>query len=319
MERLGTHEATRPPTWDLARGATPIDPAPENPPLRRLAKRGLARPPRSGPQPAWGADAASDALIEDPEERLARLAGAVGPLRRVLAAIAERLISTKAPERLCYARLGDYARERPGLSARQLQELARVHRALAGLPALERALLANELPWSKVRLLARVATEQDEQAWIARARALPTRRLEQEVRRSARSLGAEDPDDALPEKRVTLRCTPAVREKWGLVREMAERVAGQRLRAGEALEFLVAEVFSAISIDPAFTERPEEAPARRRRRSQGVAPPGSCRAGSRRSPRGSARPMPSSSIGVCAAPSGSSRRSTRRLRRCCAS
>lgn len=136
------------------------------------------------------------ALTEDPEARLAQLAAAVGPLRRVLAAIAERLIATKAPERLCYARLGDYARERPGLSARQLQELARVHRALAGLPTLEQALLANQLPWSKVRLLARVATDEDERAWIARARALPTRRLEQEIRES----GGSDP----PRNRITL-------------------------------------------------------------------------------------------------------------------
>jgi hypothetical protein len=62
--------------------------------------------------------------------------------------------------------------------------LARVGRALAGLPALERALLANVLPWSKVRLLARVATPEDEEEWIARAPAQPTRRLEQAVLRS---------------------------------------------------------------------------------------------------------------------------------------
>jgi hypothetical protein len=217
--------------------------------------------PQSVAHPVWGFEAASD----DPsEDRLARLAGALGPLRRLLAAIAERLIETKAHQRLCYARLGDYARERLGLSARQLQELARVHRALAGLPALEHALLRNELPWSKVRLIARVATQEDEGAWIARARAMPSRRLEQQVRGIARSFEPQEPDDALLEKRVTVRCTPAVREKWGLVREMAERVAGQRLRAGEALELVAAEVFSAISIDAAFAEMPDEAPARLR-------------------------------------------------------
>ena len=204
MGNLDAHEVARPRTWDFTGGATQIDPALGNPPLGRLAQRdrGLDRSPQSEPQLAWGADAASD---EPTEDQLARLAGAVGPLRRVLAAIAERMIATKAHERLCYARLGDYARERPGLSARQLQELARVHRALAGLPALERALLANQLPWSKVRLLARVATEQDEHAWIARARAMPTRRLEQQVRESTQSSESEDPDEALPEKRVTLR------------------------------------------------------------------------------------------------------------------
>jgi hypothetical protein len=261
MESLGAHDGTQPGPWGFAPGATPIAPAPGNSLLGEPAMRSPSCPLHSGPQPAWSTDAASDACVEDPEVQLARLAGAVGPLRRVLAAIAERLIATKAPERLCYARLGDYARERAGLSARQLQELARVHRALAGLPGLGRALLTNELPWSKVRLLTRVATKQDEAAWIARARAISTHQLEQEVRESARSFESEEPDDAEPQKRITLHCTPAVREKWQLVRELAERVAGQRLRAGEALELVAAEVFSAVSIDPAFAERPDEAPA----------------------------------------------------------
>jgi hypothetical protein len=186
------------------------------------------------------------------ERRLAELAAEVGPLRRLLAAVAARLIETRAYERLCYARLSDYGRERAGVSARQLQDLARVHRALGGLPRLERALIANELPWSKVRLVARVATAQDEQAWIARAREVPTRRLEQEVRKRAGGTGAADLEASPPETRVSVRCTPAVCEKWVVAHEMAERVAGQRLRAGEALELVVAEIFSAVSIHPGF-------------------------------------------------------------------
>jgi hypothetical protein len=54
-----------------------------------------------------------------------------------------------------------------------------------------------------------------------------------------------------------------VREKWTLARELAERVAGQRLCAADALECVVAEVFSALSIDPAFAELTEAPPARR--------------------------------------------------------
>jgi len=258
-ESSDRREAVRPRVLDSACGVTEIDPAAENAARGRPAKRGMDCPPQSVPHLVWDADAASE---DPPEERLARLAGALGPLRRVLAAIAERLIETKAHQRLCFARLDDYARERLGLSARQLQELARVHRALGTLPSLDRALLANELPWSKVRLIARVATEEDEEAWIARAREMSTRRLEQEVRGSARDLDLQDPDDAALEKRVVVRCTPAVREKWGLVREMAERVSGQRLRSGEALELVAAEVFSAVSIDPALAESPDEPPAR---------------------------------------------------------
>ncbi len=187
-----------------------------------------------------------------PERELARLAGASGALRRVQAAVAARLVETKAHDRLCYARLGDYARERLGTSARQLQELARVHRALDGLPALERALRANTLPWSKVRLVARVATAEDESAWIALARAIPTRRLEEEVKACARDMGQEEAEDDAPLARLAVQCTPAVRERWSLAREFAERVSGRRLRDADVLEVAVAEASSTVPIDPAF-------------------------------------------------------------------
>ena len=197
---------------------------------------------------------------EHPEVRLSSLAHASGALRRVLAAVAARLLDTKAHDRLCYARLGDYARERLGLSGRQLQELARVHRALKGLPALERALRERVLPWSKVRLVARVATAEDEAAWIARAQAVTTRRLEEEVREHDRDRATADPDEGEPLTRVTVHCTPAVRETWSLVREMAQRVEGRRLCDAEVLEAAVAEVSSTLPIDPAFAPLLDEPP-----------------------------------------------------------
>jgi hypothetical protein len=256
----------------MDRGQLPprIEPAPTSPVL----------PSRKGGPPCQAPSA---------ESQLAALAAAVGPLRRILAAIAARLLATRAYERLCYARLGDYARERVGLSARQLQDLARVHGALAGLPRLERALVANELPWSKVRLLARVANAADEGSWIARARSVPTRRLEEQVREHARAGGREDPEPEGPLTRVTLRCTPAVREKWDATRELAERVAGARLCAGEVLELVAAEAFSSFSIDPRTVDA-AEAPARQPGRDDSL--PGDAEpAGVTRAP---ARPVPRS-------------------------
>jgi hypothetical protein len=191
----------------------------------------------------WSAGPARDVSAED---RLAELAAAAGPLRRVLAAVAERVVATRAHERLCYARLSDYARERPGLSGRQLHELARVHRALAALPRLERALVANELPWSKARLVARVARGDDEEAWIVWARALSTRELEREVRSHAGGAVSDLEHGEASSKRIAVRCTLAVRVKWHLACELAERVAGQRLCAGEVLEQIVAEAWSSI-------------------------------------------------------------------------
>lgn len=83
------------------------------------------------------------------------------PLRRALAAVAGRLVATRAWERLGFARLADYAAERAGVSAHQLQELAHMDAALAGLPKIESALAAGTLPWTKARLLCRVATPED--------------------------------------------------------------------------------------------------------------------------------------------------------------
>lgn len=77
-----------------------------------------ANPPRG--HPTGPTDLSHAARRASAEDRLAQLAASVGPLRRVLAAIAARLVATRAWERLCYTRLSDYARERPGLSARQL-------------------------------------------------------------------------------------------------------------------------------------------------------------------------------------------------------
>jgi hypothetical protein len=253
-----------PPARSEWRGADP-SPLPQ---LARLAQLEQLEEGDSNSGPShhsdWDAHAPGGGPSASDEERLAQLAGAVGPLRRVLSAVAARLIETKAYERLCYARLSDYARERAGLSARQLQELAKVHRALAGLPGLERALIEGVLRWSKVRLLARVATAVDEEAWIARARVVSTRQLEREVREHAGGSEAEALDETEPHETVRLRCTPAVREKWSLVREVAERVAGRRLGTGEALELVSAEAFSSLSIDPALAETLDEPRVRAR-------------------------------------------------------
>ena len=219
---------------------------------------GAVRAPIPRPAAPDATDRDACAPHPDPESELALLTAAGGPLRRALAAICARLLDTQAYEKLCYARLRDYARERAGVSARQLQDLARAHRAFATLPGLERVLIASTLPWSKVRVLTRIATPEDEEAWIARAQKISIRRLEEEVR-AARGLvdGALDAEADPPRVRVTLHCTPAVRATWMLAREFAERVSGQRLREDEALEWVTAEALSAVSIDPARIPEPD--------------------------------------------------------------
>ncbi len=193
----------------------------------------------------------------DPERQLAALARAGGPLRRVVAALAGRLAQGRGWERLGYARVGDYARERLGLSGRAVYELARVDGKLAGLPALEAALVSGGLPWSKVRLLASVATTEDEARWVAYARRVSVRVLAREVRavdRGALEAGA----GAEVLERLCLRGPASLCFKWQRAREYAARTAGERLSPGSVLELVTAEALSSLALDPAAEEEASE-------------------------------------------------------------
>ena len=133
----------------------------------------------------------------DPDAQLVALLRSQAPLRRALAAIAGRLFAARAWERLGFARSADYAAERAGLSARQLQELAHVDAALAALPQIDAALACGQLPWTKGRLLCRVATPEDEGRWLETASGLSAQALAREVRavdgRALENGGAEPP------------------------------------------------------------------------------------------------------------------------------
>jgi hypothetical protein len=161
----------------------------------------------------------------------------------VLAALAGRLVPSRGWERLGFARAGDYARERLGLSARALQDLARVDAQFARLPAAEAALVSGALTWTKTRLVCRVAQPEDEARWLALARRLTARALAHEVRAvdvGSLEAGAveTDEDGAIEEWRecVRIRCTPFVRGKWGTLRQLARRAAGEALPTWEAMD-----------------------------------------------------------------------------------
>jgi len=66
-----------------------------------------------------------------------------------------------------------------GYQPRSIQEKLRVAEALAGLPALERALSSGEISWSAVRELTRVAVRETEHEWLELARDKTLRQLEQ--------------------------------------------------------------------------------------------------------------------------------------------
>ena len=225
-----------------------------------------------------GAGWAARSRAGDTEARLTALARAHAPLRRVLARLAGRLVAIRGWERLGFVRLADFARERLGLSGRQLQDLAHVDAALARLPRVEAAFLAGTLSWSKTRLLCRVAVSGDEARWVALARRLSVRALEREVRavdRGSLEAGALADDDdgasAEPRETIQVRCSGDVHGKWWRTQQLARRVAGEKLARWECMEAVVAELLSALPaiasaapVDPAPTNTPPAVGARLR-------------------------------------------------------
>jgi len=187
------------------------------------------------------------------------------PLRRALAAIAGRMVASEAWAELGYARLADYVRERAGLTSGFLHELARVDAGLRRLPALEATFVGGGIPWTKARLVAGVATAEDEGVWLAAAGRLSSDALAREVRAvdgraaalaapgpAGAPLGERDAAGALLEPRAgaRFRCSGYVRAKLHRVRWLAQRMAGEALPPWACMDALAGEVASALPPEP---------------------------------------------------------------------
>src|SRR5947208_9600726 len=195
---------------------------------------------------------------------LRRLARQEALCRRVLGYLARHFLAKRAHQRLGFVRLDDFARERLGLSGRELQELARVAQRLEALPALARAFAQGALSWSHLRLLVSVATPDTEAAWLARARGESVRALEAAI---AATRGVPpDPDeravDGESPGRFHLRCPRRVRRLWHHATQLASRMSGARLPAWRAAEAIAAEGLASEAVDAAPAAHPSMPPRR---------------------------------------------------------
>src|SRR6058998_2634660 len=109
---------------------------------------------------------------------LRRLAGHEARCRAVLGRLARAFLRRRAHHPLGFARLGDFARERLGLSAREVQSLAHVAERLRQLPAVAAAFARGELGWTRVRQLVAVAKPENQNTWLDLLRARKGRLLD---------------------------------------------------------------------------------------------------------------------------------------------
>src|SRR5439155_544450 len=118
---------------------------------RDLVPPALLEPPERG-----RCDRAESAPLLDGYFR--RLARQEACGRRVLGVLATAFLRQRGQHALGFARVGDYARERLGLSARELQSVAHVATRMATLLQVEAAFSRGELSWTQARLLASETT-----------------------------------------------------------------------------------------------------------------------------------------------------------------
>src|SRR5881275_2716593 len=188
---------------------------------------------------------------------LRRLAAQDARGRTVLGRLAQVFLRGRGHYQLGFSRLGDYSRERLGISARELQSLATVCARLECLPLLRAAFVDGVLSWAQIRLLTAVATPETETAWLARAEGRTVRALGAVIRTPP---DGEDDDEA----RFRLRCPRRVRLLWQQVVELARRMAGTELTQSQAAEAIAAEGLSArLPCDESWpaTEGPRTPPA----------------------------------------------------------
>ncbi len=121
---------------------------------------------------------------------------------------------------LGYSSIQLYANEALGFSQSKTYQFLRLADSLEKLPALRESVAAGELPWTKARSVARVATPDTERRWVAEAKRTSRRELEVKIehaRAQTRELRRRDPAQASMklsvapggEKRGAVDCLPA--------------------------------------------------------------------------------------------------------------
>lgn len=133
-----------------------------------------------------------------------------------------------------------YAREALGRSGRWGGDARVLARRLQSLPALRAALISGALTTSMVELVARVATPDDDSAWVARAKAMTVRQMRAHLKHE-RLMALED-DEPAPRSTISVKVTRVEALAFERARAMVEAVGATRGPGGiGAIEAMLAE------------------------------------------------------------------------------
>lgn len=215
-----------------------------------MASPSFERAPAAASSPSPSPGALLFLRGRDADARVRALVAQRRSLRPALGSLALALVERRAYEKLGFRSLGDYARERLGLTARAVREHARVWKALAPLPLLRASLLSGEVSFSAVRrAVALVPPELDAMA-AKSLRGRTVRAAEAMVAALRAGEGVAAEAERPPERvEVRLHVPAPLAARWCAALELARRMAGESLPAWEAAEAMAAEGLAALPPD----------------------------------------------------------------------
>ena len=138
-----------------------------------------------------------------------------------------------------------YARKKHGLSERRCREMLRVGRRLLDLPAVDQALCEQEIGWSKMLHLLRVATPECEEDWVEVAKKLPCQKLGEKVRdhkpgEAPREVGqGEGKGTPVTQHPVQMTLPPVTWKMQRLAQEKLSAEKGERVTEADLQEVLL--------------------------------------------------------------------------------
>ncbi len=228
-------------------------PPPPDERARRTRPEGAAPGEATGPEPRRSLPLSSAALLflrgRDADARIEALVAERRTLRPALGVLAARLVRARRYEPLGFRSLGDYARERLGLTAHALREGARVAEALGSLPLLREAVLCGAVSWSVARRAVAHATPETDGAFAAALRGRTVRAAEAMLRAAfgeAYERQAAAREEGRERVRVSAPLPAAEHPRWLAALELARQVAGENLPVWECAEAIAAEALAAL-------------------------------------------------------------------------
>ena len=115
--------------------------------------------------------------LEKLDADLARLARRAGALRLSFGLVLEALARRGGHHDLGFSSVEAYGLEQCERSARWIQQTRSLARRLEGLPAIRQGVVSGRISWSIADLLSRIATSEDESAWLLVTRGRTVRQL----------------------------------------------------------------------------------------------------------------------------------------------